>query len=191
MTENPPYNVVDTEYQDINSFLKHIEKKAYRMVFMSVGGHADAIDLLQDSMLKLVVKYSDKTPSEWKPLFYRILSNKMTDWHRHQKLKNMLFFWKPADSEESDDNWLVDEAKKMMVPEDELNKEQQQAVVLQELSTLSEKQRQCFLLRSWEGLSVAETAKAMECSQGSVKTHYFRAVGKLRSVLDEVHNVKI
>lgn len=191
MTTESEQTYKETEYKDINAFLMEIEKKAYRMVLLSVGQHADAIDILQDSMIKLVQKYADKPSSQWKPLFYRIVSNKITDWHRHQKLKNMLFFWKSDSSGESLDNDLVDENKPLLLPEDELVKEQQQASMLRELEALSDKQRQCFLLRSWEGLSVAETAEVMECSQGSVKTHYFRAVNKLRAVIGDVHHVTI
>lgn len=176
----------------MSAFLVDIEKKAYRMVLMSVGQHADAIDILQDSMIKLVQKYTDKPSAQWRPLFYRIVNNKIIDWHRQQKLKNLLFFWKSDDDDEKNlDNELVDETKSLKLPEEELIKQQQQADMLKELEALSEKQRQCFLLRSWEGLSVAETANVMGCSQGSVKTHYFRAVTKLREVIGEVHNVTI
>jgi RNA polymerase sigma-70 factor (ECF subfamily) len=191
MTTGPAHDKCDTALLDMDFFLAQIEKKAYTIVKMSVGGHADAIDLLQDSMLKLVVKYADKPPQEWKPLFYRILHNRINDWHRQQKLKRLLFFWIPTDADINPDDVLVDESKPLGKPEESMNIAQQRETVLNELSALSEKQRQCFLLRSWEGLSVAETSKIMGCSQGSVKTHYFRAVNKLRSVLAEVHDAII
>jgi RNA polymerase sigma-70 factor (ECF subfamily) len=176
---------------DMDSFLAQVEKKAYRMVLMSVGGHVDAIDLLQDSMFKLAVKYADKPAQEWKPLFYRILYNRINDWHRQQKLRNMLFFWKPTDPDKNDEEYMLDESKPLGMPEENMDLMQQQQTVLNELSSLSEKQRQCFLLRSWEGLSVRQTSKIMGCSEGSVKTHYFRAVNRLRSVLGEIHEITI
>ncbi|MGJ8682139.1 RNA polymerase sigma factor [Paraglaciecola sp.] len=192
MNTHTKQDSTNKEYKDMSAFLVDIEKKAYRMVLMSVGQHADAIDILQDSMIKLVQKYTDKPSAQWRPLFYRIVNNKIIDWHRQQKLKNLLFFWKSDDDDEKNlDNELVDETKSLKLPEEELIKQQQQADMLKELEALSEKQRQCFLLRSWEGLSVAETANVMGCSQGSVKTHYFRAVTKLREVIGEVHNVTI
>jgi RNA polymerase sigma-70 factor (ECF subfamily) len=178
--------------QDMDTFLLQIEQKAYRMALMSVSQHADAIDLLQDSMIKLVVNYAHKPPQEWKPLFYRILQNRIRDWHRQQKVKSLLFFWKPSshpdDTAEEWSNYAGD-AKEL--PDNRLDASQQQDTVLKELAELSEKQRQCFLLRSWEGLSVADTANIMGCSQGSVKTHYFRAVNKLRSVLEDAHDITI
>ena len=177
--------------QDIDSFLMDIEKKAYRMALMTVGGHADAIDLVQDSMFKLVINYANKPPQEWKPLFYKILQNRIRDWQRQQKLKNVLFFWKSTDEDEQVDEWPVATSKEKEGPEQVLSASRQQDFVLQEIADLSEKQRQCFLLRSWEGLSVIETASIMGCSQGSVKTHYFRAVSKLRAALGDVYDIKI
>lgn len=170
----------------------HVEKKGYRIALLAVGQHADAIDILQDAMLKLVSHYSDKPSKDWKPLFYRILNNRITDFHRQQKLKNMLFFWRNNNDEDSDEplhESVADE--KGEEPVKQLDKEMQQEDILRELEKLPLKQQQCFLLRSWEGLSVAQTADAMGCSQGSVKTHYFRAVQKLKVVLEEQHDVTI
>ena len=180
------------EPQDMDSFLLQIEQKAYRMALMSVNQHADAIDLLQDSMLKLVVNYAHKPPQQWKPLFYRILQNGIRDWHRHQKVKQLLFFWKAnSHPDDTTEEWSshVGDAKEL--PDNRLDASQQQDTALKGLAELSEKQRQCFLLRSWEGMSVADTADIMGCSQGSVKTHYSRAVHKLRSVLEDAHDITI
>jgi len=171
----------------MEAFLADIEKRAYHMALLATSSHADALDLLQDSMIKLVTKYQDKPSNEWKPLFYRILQNRIRDWYRHQKVKNVLFFWKTDD----DDDWPISSAEDVLgqTPERELGKQQQQTAALEHLQKLSPKQQQCFLLRSWEGLSVAETASIMTCSQGSVKTHYFRAVTKLRSLMEEGHDI--
>ena len=173
----------------MDTFLQSIEQRAYRMVHLAVGGHADAIDILQESMLKLVLKYQDKPEEQWKPLFYKILQNRIRDWQRQQKVKNMLFFWRSSDANDEDD-WQP-EAVDDKSPEQAMDKQQMQQTVIQALHGLPEKQQQCFLLRSWEGLSVAETAEAMGCSQGSVKTHYFRAVHKLKDILGEAHDVII
>jgi len=171
----------------MEDFLIDIEKRAYRMVALATSSHADALDLLQDSMIKLVTNYQNKPSNEWKPLFYKILQNRIRDWHRQQKVKNLLFFWK---SDEIDELQPDDFAEiKPQQPENDLAKEQQQATALHLLARLSVKQQQCFLLRSWEGLSVAQTAEIMACSQGSVKTHYFRAVTKLRRQLEEDHDI--
>jgi len=171
----------------MEAFLIDIEKRAYHMAAFATGSHADALDLLQDSMIKLVSNYQEKPSKEWKPLFYKILQNRIRDWHRHQKVRNLLFFWKTDEVEA----WppAENEGNNLDTPEGRLKKSQQQDAALVHLKQLSPKQQQCFLLRSWEGLSVAETADIMECSQGSVKTHYFRAVSKLRALMEDDHEI--
>jgi len=171
----------------MEAFLADIEKRAYHMAAFGTGSHADALDLLQDSMIKLVTKYQEKPANEWKPLFYKILQNRIRDWHRHQKVKNVLFFWKNDDHDE----WLpmAEIDSHVDTPEKNISKAQQQQAALVYLKQLSSKQQQCFLLRSWEGFSVAETANVMGCSQGSVKTHYFRAVTKLRAMMEDGHEI--
>lgn len=168
-------------------FLADIEKRAYHMAVLATSSHADALDLLQDSMIKLVTNYQERPSNEWKPLFYKILQNKIRDWHRHQKVRNVLYFWK----NDEEDNWQADlsDACLSKTPEQNIEKNQQQKAAIKHLQQLSIKQQQCFLLRSWEGLSVAETANAMGCSQGSVKTHYFRAIHKLREMMEEEHEI--
>ena len=171
----------------MEAFLIDIEKRAYHMAAFATGSHADALDLLQDSMIKLVTNYQEKPAKEWKPLFYKILQNRIRDWHRHQKVKNLLFFWKTDEVEVWPPTELNNDS--LDTPENNLTKNQQQGAALQHLKQLSPKQQQCFLLRSWEGLSVAETADIMSCSQGSVKTHYFRAVTKLRTMMEDDHEI--
>lgn len=164
------------------------------MAAVATRSHADALDLLQDSMIKLVTKYQNKPHNEWKPLFYKILQNRIRDWQRHQKVKNLLFFWKDDDNEqqwppEHDNAQPQGEQSNSDTPHASLAKQQQQDAALAHLQQLSGKQQQCFMLRSWEGLSVAQTADIMQCSQGSVKTHYFRAVTKLRAMMEQSHEI--
>ncbi|MCC2605459.1 RNA polymerase sigma factor [Planctobacterium marinum] len=179
-------------FDSLDAFLAYIEKRAYRMALLAVGQHADAIDILQDAMMKLVTNYGDRPGNEWRPLFYRILNNRITDWHRQQKSRSRLFFWRTTKNEDDSDE-LCEQVpdEKMDAPAQALNKVIQQQDMLQTIEKLPLKQQQCFLLRSWEGLSVAETADIMGCSQGSVKTHFFRAVQKLKAVLEEQHDIVI
>jgi len=164
------------------------------MAKFATNSHADALDLLQDSMIKLVTKYQHRPSGEWKPLFYKILQNRIKDWYRHQTVKNVVFFWKKNSDDNNDDNqheWALEQGAETLdsTPELSLNKQQQQQSAINYLQQLSTKQQQCFLLRSWEGLSVAETAEIMACSQGSVKTHYFRAVTKLKELMEAEHDI--
>lgn len=189
MTQAVPESI--TEQLTMDAFLQSVERKAYRMAQLALSEHADAIDVIQDSMIKLVTHYADRPSDEWKPLFYRILQNRIRDYQRQYKMKNMLFFWRNDDQDEDLTQWAVDEHHTAGKPEQEMNKSQMQSRVLQALHGLPEKQQQCFLLRSWEGMSVIDTASAMGCSEGTVKTHYFRAVTKLRELLGEEYDVQI
>jgi len=175
----------------MEAFLMDIEKRAYHMAIFACGSHADALDLLQDSMIKLVTNYKNRPSNEWKPLFYKILQNRIRDWHRHQKVRNLVFFWKSNTLDDETDVFSsqVDYSNQTATPDKEFEKSDQQAAALKHLKQLSAKQQQCFLLRSWEGLSVAHTADAMGCSQGSVKTHYSRAVTKLKTLMEEDHDI--
>ena len=175
----------------MEAFLADIEKRAYHMAALATNSHADALDLLQDAMIKLVTNYAEHPSSQWKPLFYKILQNRIRDWHRHQKVKNLIFFWQSPQQDDDDSpiftSQLCDE--KGPTPESDIEKTQQQQTALQHLQQLSDKQQQCFLLRSWEGLSTEQTAQIMNCSQGSVKTHYSRAVTKLKTLMEASHDI--
>ena len=176
---------------ELEQFFMTIEKRAYQMALFAVRNHHDALDIVQESMIKLVERYFDKPAHEYKPLFYRILQNKINDWHRHQKLRNLLFFWQNQndinDTDEQDD-WLESVSavnNQQTSPVNELQAKQLQAKFTKALNSLSKQQQQCYLLRHWEGFSVAETATIMDCSEGSIKTHYSRAAAKLHELLAE------
>jgi len=173
--------------ESIDEFLQSVEKRAYKMAIISLRDHHDALDVIQDSMIKLVTHYSERSIDELKPLFYRILQNRITDWHRHQKLKNFIFFWQ-TDNDNLESDTFLDSASadvnSVAAPEDDLRYTQAKQQVTKALECLSLQQQQCYLLRSWEGFSVADTAKILGCSQGSVKTHYFRAMAKMKEVLE-------
>ncbi len=164
--------------QAIEQFLKEIEHRAFRRTLLATRHEADALDIVQDAMIKLVNKYSNKPHNEWKPLFLRILENNILDWHRKEQLKQRLFFWRHDDTETHNEIEMVDESAN---PLSLLDSEKLGEQLIKVIEQLPFKQQQCFLLRSWEGLSVRETAKVMKINENSVKSHYFRAINKLRS----------
>lgn len=172
--------------QTLEQFLANIEQRAYRMAVIATGNREDALDVVQDAMTKLVVKYADRKADEWAPLFHRIMQTTIRDWYRRSKIRNglrHLFTWQDEDEQDPIDN-LPDEQG--VGPDGLLNKMQDMAALEQALRTLSLRQQQVFLLRAWEGLDVEQTAQAMGCSQGSVKTHYSRAIQALREQLQGV-----
>lgn len=174
--------------QQLDFFLASVEKRAYRTALFTTKKSQDALDIIQDAMMQLVQHYRDKPAGEWPLLFQRILQNRIMDWLRAEQKKKRFFWQAPGqlvDEDETDETWasIADEQQKN--PVDLVVQMQHREKMLAMIDALPIRQRQAFLLRSWEGFDVEETAKIMECSSGSVKTHYFRAVQKLQELLNE------
>jgi RNA polymerase sigma-70 factor (ECF subfamily) len=171
----------------LNQFLAGVERRALRIAEIAVRSRDDALDLVQDAMIKLVNNYADRSHEEWTPLFYRILQNGIRDFHRRQKVRNRVMVWfGRSDAGEPDYDPVAhapDPAAR--VPEDELETGEAMQQLEGAVHDLPARQREAFMLRTFEGLDVAGTAVAMGCSQGSVKTHYSRAVHTLRDKLGE------
>lgn len=160
------------------------------MAELATRNREEALDLLQESMLSLVTSYSDRPEVEWRPLFYRILQNRIRDWHRRQRIRRSWRAFLPGSGNaETEDNG-PDSLDRLPGPgkhnpAERALKAELARSVKRVLADLPLRQQQAFLLRAWENLSVQETARAMGCSEGSVKTHYARAVRTLRQQLDE------
>ena len=171
----------------LEAFLAGVERKAFRIAQIALRDADDALDAVQDAMLQLVRRYAARPAAEWRPLFYRILENRVRDQHRRRSVRNRVFAWFPrrADDGEDDPDPIADAGDPGPGPEAQLESGEALAALETALRTLPERQRQAFLLRNFEGLDVAGTALAMGCSAGSVKTHYFRAVQALRGRLGE------
>ena len=170
----------------MESFLVDVERRAFRIARYGVRNDDDALDLVQDAMLKLVKNYSRKPAQEWPALFYRILDNGVKDWHRHRVVKQKVvdLYVGGVTSDQRD---VIAEAVDTAEPGPERRARADEALAALEvaMTELPERQRQAFLLRNLEGLDTAQTAEVMSCSTGSVKTHYHRALQALREKLGE------
>jgi len=183
-------NTLATE-QELSDFLKNTEKRAFKRTLYHVRNEESALDILQDSMIKLATHYGDKPAQELPLLFQRILSNTTLDWFRRQKTRNALFsnmsdFGSDADSEDFDIlESLTDQSNSEFGESAETQIERKQVFhqIEAEISALPPRQREAFLLRYWEEMNVTETAAAMGCTEGSVKTHCSRAVHALSKAL--------
>lgn len=141
---------------------------------------------MQDTMIRLVRRYAGRPEAEWRPLFYRILSNRITDFRRRERVRRAIAAVWPRDpGEERYADPLESAIDPDGRPDQALEGEQLMARIEAVLATLSARQREAFLLRNFEGLDVAQAAVAMGCSAGSVKTHYFRAMQALEEALPE------
>lgn len=178
--------------QELSQFLKDVEKRAFKRTVFHVRDEDAALDIVQDSMIKLATHYGDKPPEELPMLFQRILSNSTLDWFRRQKTRNALFTnigdFEQRDGEDDGYDWLESHAsdtaeKTVQSAEDSTQRAQVLQSIEKEIQELPARQREAFLMRYWEEMDVAETAAAMGCSEGSVKTHCFRAIQTLSKAL--------
>lgn len=173
--------------QELDRFLAEVEKRALRIAEISVRDRDEALDLVQDAMIKLVRNYAHRPNVEWTPLFYRILQNGVRDWHRRQAVRNRVMVWFGRTSSDEGDYDPVAAAPDPAgrTPEENLQTGAALRSLELAITALPPRQREAFMLRSFEGLDVAGTAVAMGCSEGSVKTHYSRAIHSLREALGE------
>jgi RNA polymerase sigma-70 factor, ECF subfamily len=171
----------------LNAFLAEVERKAYRMAKIALRHDEDALDAVQDAMMQLSRRYADRPQAEWRPLFYRILENRVRDAQRRRTVRGRVMAWLPWNADEGETAADPLEHAPDLAPGPAAQAEGNEIMTALQaaLQKLPARQRECFLLRSIEGMDVAETAAAMGCSDGSVKTHYSRAVQSLREQLGE------
>ena len=168
--------------QALDRFLAGIERRAFRMAHIATGNEDEALDLVQDAMLKLAEKYGARPEEEWGPLFHCILQSRIRDWYRRERVRNRLreFFRGSQDEEEGEDPLEQVADVTAPAPDEEVQRKRACAALEVALRALPLRQQQAFFLRIWEEQNVAQTARAMGCSESSVKTHLFRALQVLR-----------
>lgn len=170
----------------LDNFLRQHEKRAFRMAYIATHNHDDALEIVQESMLKLAHHYASKDSELWKPLFLKIVQSKIRDWYRREKVRQQ---WRVL--------WPFTQEQETELSLEELHGDahREPGKLLQESNTLKEldkilhslplRQQQAFLLRIWEGMDTRETAEAMGCSEGSVKTHFHRATQVVKAKLGD------
>lgn len=174
-----------TRESGLDAFLRGVERRALRHVELAGFSREDALDVLQDALLAFVRRYRERPSQEWPPLFWRVLDSRLVDAQRRRTLRGRWFGWLGLGADEDGGDpiaALPDPAEPG--PAARLGDREAAAALDAALRALPLRQRQAFLLRVWEGFDVAQTAQAMGVSEGSVKTHLFRALQALRTRLE-------
>ena len=179
--------------KELSDFLAAVERRAFKQALFAVRDEHVALDAVQDAMLKLSDKYAARPPAELPMLFQRILQNTILDYFRRQKVRSL---WTTqisslSSGEDGDEHdpletlEIQSNSNPQGAPSDQLQQSQTLEIIEKALQKLPQRQRQAFLLRYWEEMDVAETAAAMGCSEGSVKTHCSRATHALAVLLKD------
>ena len=182
-------SAAQTRSRALNQFLAGVELKAFKIAQTALRHEDDALDAVQDAMLQLARAYSQRPEQEWKPLFYRILENRIRDMQRRRTVRGRVIAWLPfrGDGDDEEPDPIAQAPSPEPQPVKRLELDEAVGALEKALAALPRRQQQAFLLRALEGLDVAATAAAMGCSEGSVKTHYFRAVQALRAQLGDLY----
>ncbi|MBO3660591.1 RNA polymerase sigma factor [Acinetobacter variabilis] len=169
----------------LKNFMQDVTGRALVMMESATQGqHGIAMDLVQEAFISLHKSYAEKSTEEWYPLFYTILNNKLQDWRRKEARRNQPFsFFKKVslDDDEVEFDNLVDESTPS--PLEFLDQAVTAEEIQEAIAKLPVRQQQAFMLRAWEGFDTQTTAQIMNCTEGSVKTHYHRAIQGLRASL--------
>lgn len=178
--------------KELSDFLENVERRAFKQAVYAVRKDEAALDIVQDAMIKLAEKYGDKPAAELPMLFQRILQNTIHDFFRREKVRNTwvtLFSSMGGDADDHEDFDLLETyeaeegSQEAESTADKFERQQVLALIDDEIQKLPTRQREAFLMRYWEDMDVAETAAAMGCSEGSVKTHCSRATHALAQAL--------
>ncbi|MBL8321626.1 MAG: RNA polymerase sigma factor [Acinetobacter sp.] len=169
----------------LKNFMHEVTGRALVMMESATQNqHGMAMDLVQEAFISLHKSYADKSTEEWYPLFYTILNNKLQDWRRKEARRAQPFSFFRKVSLEEDDIELNDVVDESTPNPFELIDQAVTAEEIQEaIAQLPARQQQAFMLRAWEGFDTHTTAQIMNCTEGSVKTHYHRAIQGLRASL--------
>jgi len=172
--------------EPLNRFLAEVEGRAFQMARFATRNRDEALDLAQEAMFQFVRRYAARPAEEWRVLFYRVLRSRINDWHRRTLVRRRVLAWlgRAEDEEDPEDALQALPDRQNPDPSEGMLRKEQRKALEMAIRALPRRQQQAFLLRAWEEMDLKQTAFVMGCSEGSVKTHYSRAVHTLRGVLE-------
>ena len=173
--------------QTLDEFLAGVEQRAYRIAMVALSDHDEALDVVQDTMIRLVNKYGERPPVEWRTMVFTILHNRITDSHRKNTLRHRLFGWFERSPDKDDDSDPLERVSGQpgLQPQRQLISAHALSELESAVHELPLRQQQAFMLRMVEEMDTKATAEVMGCSTGSVKTHLSRALSALQAKLED------
>jgi RNA polymerase sigma-70 factor (ECF subfamily) len=176
--------------EDLNRFLAGVERRAFKMASFATGNTDEALDLVQEAMFGFARRYTNRPEDEWNTLFYRILQSRITDWYRRNFVRRRFRTWLGKGNEEDEGRDPMQDVPDTATasPVENMLRHEEAIALERAIQRLPLRQQQAFLLRAWEEMDVKQTACVMGCSEGSVKTHYSRAVHTLRGLLEDIRS---
>jgi len=172
-------DAAEREPASLDAFLAGIGTRAFRFAEMGLRSRDDALDAVQDAMIKML-SYRDKPTGEWTPLFWSVLRSRIIDVQRRRKFR-LGWLSSPGTTGDDDLDWADDAPD----PARSHDSRESYAHLVEALRGLPRRQREAFTLRILEECDVATTARVMDCSEGSVKTHLSRAREALQRQLKD------
>jgi RNA polymerase sigma-70 factor (ECF subfamily) len=187
----------DQNNQALEEFFTSHEENAFYVAYAALWNRDTAMDVVQESMMRLIEYYRGKPAGQWPALFRTILNSRINDIRRkrlleqgkHKLISLTGLFHKDDDKRHALDEYEIPSAQRadgITQPEVEAVTTELRHKVEEALQALSERQRQVFILREWRGMTIKETSRTLGCSENSVKQHHFRAMRELRKQLAEV-----
>lgn len=171
--------------QALDRFLASVERRAYVTARLATRDGDEALDVVQDAMLTLIRHYAGHPEAEWGALFHCVLQSRIHDWRRRTRVRRRWRVWFTPDEDSNEDPFAQLPDPGRTDPANLASDRRALTALEAALGQLPARQQQAFMLRAWDGLDVGQTARAMGCSEGSVKTHYSRALHTLRDMLGD------
>ena len=159
------------------------QPEIYRMIFYRTRSQMDAEDLTQDVMLKAYKNIGRlKTPEVFRSWLYRIAVNRVRDYYRKKQLKSLFSFTS------MDEASFHETAEMAVAPEAEggISKKDFWRQIEQMLINLSKMEKEVFLLRFFDQLTIKEMSAALNKNESTIKTHLYRALRKVKTMAGEL-----
>lgn len=176
-------NIARAAKGDANAFetlMGAYEKKIYALCLRMMGNPHDGEDAAQEAMLRIwrtIGQY--RFESAFSTWVYRVTASCCMDAIRKRQRHEQ------PSLEEMGEASGFDPADGSETPQEQTERKETRSAIRQAIAAVPEGMREVFLLRDVHGLSVEETAQALQIAQGTVKSRLARARKKIAAELKQ------